>query len=104
MKHHLPTCRSRRASSGTQPILQLREKQRKSNEVAHPPALASLDGGPHRGRIVHMLTAVRAQQEIDEYRHRADALYDDVREWIATRLPGAGFHQSPVQLNERSTG
>jgi hypothetical protein len=51
-----------------------------------------------------MLTAVRAQQEIDDYRHRVDALYDNVRVWILARLPGAVFHQTPVQMNEESTG
>lgn len=51
-----------------------------------------------------MLTAVRAQQEIDDYRHRVDVLYDDVRDWIVARAPGALFQRTPVRLNEEATG
>jgi hypothetical protein len=51
-----------------------------------------------------MLTAVRAQQEIDDYRHRVDALYDNLRAWIVARVPGAVFRQTTVQMNEEATG
>src|SRR5437868_15068549 len=51
-----------------------------------------------------MLTAVRAQQEIDNYRRRVNALYDEVRAWILARLPGATFRRTPVEMNEEATG
>src|SRR5882724_2795399 len=51
-----------------------------------------------------MLTAVRAQQEIEDFRQRIDGLYDNVRAAIVARVPGAAFHQTPVQLNEEATG
>jgi len=51
-----------------------------------------------------MLTAVRAHQEIDDYRHRVDSLYGNVRDWIVARLPGAVFHNTRVQMNEEATG
>ena len=51
-----------------------------------------------------MLTAVRAQEEIEDYRHRVEALYDTVRRAIVARSPGAAFHQTQVQLNEEATG
>jgi hypothetical protein len=51
-----------------------------------------------------MLTAVRAKEEIADYRHRVSALYDNVRAWIATRAPGAVFHRTRVQVNEEATG
>ena len=54
--------------------------------------------------MVLMLTAVRAQEEIADYRDRVDVLYDNVRAWIVARLPGAVFHRAPVKLNEESTG
>lgn len=54
--------------------------------------------------MMGMLTSVRAQEEIDEYRHRVDGLYDDVRAWIVARLPGATFHETRVQMNEEATG
>lgn len=54
--------------------------------------------------MARMLTAVRAHQEIEDYRHRVDALYDRVNSWIVARLPGAAFYRTPVQLNEAATG
>jgi len=51
-----------------------------------------------------MLTAVRAQQEIDDYRHRVDTLYGNVRDWIVARVPGAVFHATRVEMNEEATG
>ena len=54
--------------------------------------------------MVRMLTAVRAQQEVDDYRHRVDALYGNVRAWIVVRVPGASFHRTPIQMNEEATG
>jgi hypothetical protein len=54
--------------------------------------------------MLRMLTAVRAQQEMDSYRHRVDVLYDNVREWILARLPTSTFHGTRLQMNEEAIG
>jgi hypothetical protein len=51
-----------------------------------------------------MLTAIRARQEIGDFRQRVDALYDNVQTWIVARLPQATFHRTPMQISEESTG
>lgn len=51
-----------------------------------------------------MLTALRAQQEIDAYRRRLDALYGDIRGWILAREPLADFGSTFVKLSEEVTG
>jgi hypothetical protein len=51
-----------------------------------------------------MLTAIRINEELVDYRNRVDSLYKDLRGWIAERRPDAVFTTTDVELSEETTG
>ena len=51
-----------------------------------------------------MLTANQIHEEVDLYGRRLAELYDDIRLWVTTRHPNAGFSNTRVDLAEEVIG